>query len=140
MTTPRFFVLAVPALIVAAGCSVVAGVDFGSARERIDPSAAAEAGLDDVAVEACKAAAMRSQKELQFSSEADLRLVGVKGDKLLLAWINPADSTVGEMLAVPKSLYDEIVADEDGDWSAFKSDYEGVLFVDLNRMLVTQAD
>ena len=49
MTTPRFFVLAVPALIVAAGCSVVAGVDFGSARERIDPSAAAEAGLDDEA-------------------------------------------------------------------------------------------
>lgn len=113
-------------------------VTFGwpALREKI---VVAMSGLDDVAVEACKAAAMRSQKELQFSAEADLRLVDVKGDKLLLAWINPSDNTVGEILAVPRSLHDEIVADEDGDWSSFKSDYEGALFVDLNRMLVTQA-
>jgi hypothetical protein len=35
-------------------------------------------------------------------------------------------------------LYDEVVANEEGDWFEFESDYEGALFVDLNRMLVTQ--
>lgn len=112
-------------------------VTFGwpALREKI---VAAENGLDDVAVEACKAAAMRAQAELQFSAEADLRLVDVKDDQLLLAWINPADNSTGEILAVPKSLYDEIVADEDGDWFDFKSDYAGALFVDLNRTLVSQ--
>ena len=47
MATSRFIALAVPALIVAAGCSVVAGVDFGSAHERIDPANLGEAGIDE---------------------------------------------------------------------------------------------
>ncbi|MEO7057655.1 MAG: CpXC domain-containing protein [Caldimonas sp.] len=112
-------------------------VTFGwpALREKI---VAAENGLDDIAVEACKAAAMRAQTELQFSAEADLRLIDVKDGKLLLAWVNPADNSVGEIVAVPKSLHDEIVADEEGDWSDFKRDYEGALFVDLNRLLVSQ--
>ena len=99
---------------------------------------AGEHGLDDVAVEACKAAAMRAQAELPFSGEADLRLVAVDPGRLVLAWVNPADNAMGELLAVPRTLYDEIVADEEGDWFAFKSDYEGALFVDMNRVLLTQ--
>lgn len=99
---------------------------------------ASENGLEDIAVEGCKAAAMRSQDELPFSGEADLRLVDVKDGRLLLAWTNPADNATGDILAVPRSLHDEIAEDVDGEWFAFKSDYEGALFVDLNRVLVTQ--
>ena len=98
----------------------------------------AENGLDDVSIEACKAAAMRVQAELPLSGDADLRLVAVKGDRLVLAWVNPADGEVGEKLAVSRSLHDEIAADEAGDYDEFKRDYEGALFVDLGRMLITQ--
>lgn len=94
--------------------------------------------LDDIAIEACKATAMRNTADLPFSGDADLRLVDVKDDKLVFAWVNPADNTTGEMIAVPRTLHDEIVADEDGDWYAFKADFDGALYVDLNRMLVEQ--
>lgn len=95
-------------------------------------------GLDDLAIEACKATAMRNTAELPFSGDADLRLVDVKDDKLVFAWVNPADNTTGDMIALPRSLHDEVLADEDGDWYSFKSDFDGALYVDLNRMLVTR--
>lgn len=95
-------------------------------------------GLDDIAIEACKAAVMRNSADLPFSGDADLRLVDVKDDKLVFAWVNPADNTTGEMVALPLSLHDEVVADEDGDWYDFKSDFDGALYVDLNRVLVDQ--
>lgn len=104
-------------------------------REKI---VAAANGLDDIAIEACKATAMRNSADLPFSGDADLRLVDVKDDKLVFAWVNPADNTAGDMLALPRSLHDEIVADEDGDWFDFKSDFDGALYVDLNRVLVDQ--
>ncbi|CAN5922679.1 hypothetical protein BH11MYX4_BH11MYX4_12280 [soil metagenome] len=44
----RLFTLAAAALLVAAGCSVVAGVDFGSAHDRVDPAASGEGGLDEL--------------------------------------------------------------------------------------------
>ncbi|HSO37857.1 MAG TPA: hypothetical protein VLT33_35260 [Labilithrix sp.] len=53
MSTPssrvRTLVFALPALLVAAGCSVIAGVDFGNAHERLDPAPGEEGGpaLDD---------------------------------------------------------------------------------------------
>ena len=104
-------------------------------REKI---VAVEHGLDDVAIEACKAAAMRNQKEVPFSGDADLRLVAVEGDRLVFAWVNPADNSTGDMLAMPRSLHDEIVADEEGDWFSLKSDFDGAFYVDINRVLVPQ--
>lgn len=119
------------------GSGMKARVTFGwpALREKV---LIAESGLDDVSVEACKAAAMRVQSELPFSGHADLRLVAVKGDRLVFAWIDPADGEAGQTLAVSRSLHDEIAADEAGDYFEFKSDYEGAFFVDLNRMLITQ--
>jgi hypothetical protein len=119
------------------GAGMKARLTFGwpALREKV---LIAEHGLDDVSIEACKAAAMRVQSELPFSGEADLRLVAVKGDRLVLAWINPADGEAGEKLAVSRSLHDEIAADEAGDYFEFKRDYEDAFFVDLNRMLITQ--
>ncbi|MGZ5155355.1 MAG: CpXC domain-containing protein [Caldimonas sp.] len=104
-------------------------------RERL---LARDHDLDDVAIEGCKATAMRNSAEVPFSGDADLRLVDVKADKLVFAWVNPADNTTGEMIAMPRTLHDEIAADEDGDWYGFKTDFEGALYVDLNRMLVAQ--
>ncbi len=41
----RTLVFALPVVLVAAGCSVIAGVDFGDAHERLDPTALDEAGV-----------------------------------------------------------------------------------------------
>lgn len=95
-------------------------------------------GLDDVAIEGCKATAMRNSAELPFSGDADLRLVDVKDDKLVFAWVNPADNTTGEMIAMPRTLHDEIAADEEGDWFSFKNDFADAYYVDLNRILIAQ--
>ncbi len=44
----RMFAVALPALLVVAGCSVIAGVDFGNAHERLEPGAGeGEGGIDD---------------------------------------------------------------------------------------------
>jgi hypothetical protein len=98
----------------------------------------AELGLDDVVVEACKAAVMRGSRELPFNAGIDLRLLNLNGDKLVMGWQRAADGTIGDMLGVPKKLYDAIAANEDGRWSSLRDEFEGKLFVDLNRMLIEQ--
>jgi uncharacterized protein YbaR (Trm112 family) len=97
-----------------------------------------ELGLDDVVVEACKAAVMRSSSKLPFSADTDLRLMNLKGDKLVMAWQRSADGQVGDALGVPKKLYDAIAANADGRWSSLRGEFDGALFVDLNRLLVAQ--
>lgn len=94
--------------------------------------------LDDVVLEACKAATMRQLGELPFGPDADLRLVDVSARRLVMAWVRPADSGIGEMLGVPRSLYDEIAADARGAWAEWREGFDGALFVDLNRDLVQQ--
>jgi hypothetical protein len=95
--------------------------------------------LDDVVLEACKAATMRQLGELPFGADADLRLVDVSAKRLVMAWVRPADSGIGEMLGVPRSLYDDIAADRTGAWADWRDGFENALFVDLNRELITHA-
>ena len=99
---------------------------------------AREHGLDDVALEACKAAAMRIKGDIPLAGDVDLRLVEAGSDRLMLSWIRSADNAMGEAFAVPRSLHDSIVADEAGEWKGFKLDFADALFVDLNRLLVKQ--
>lgn len=97
-----------------------------------------ELGLDDVVVEACKAAVMRGSSDLPFSPELDLRLMNINAGKLIMAWQRGADGYVGDAMGVPKKLYDAIAANDDGRWSSLREEFDGALFVDLNRMLVAQ--
>src|SRR6185369_543785 len=126
-----------PAAARAIGKTVKPRITFGwpALREKLVVS---ELGLDDVVVEACKAAVMRGSRELPFNAETDLRLLNLNGDKLVMGWQRAADGTIGDMLGVPKKLYDAIAANEDGRWSSLRDEFEGQLFVDLNRMLVAQ--
>jgi hypothetical protein len=96
-------------------------------------------GLDDVALEACKAVVMRRLPTLPFGPDADLRLVDVTSTKLVFAWVRPADSGVGEMLGVPRKVYDDIAADPDAAWTGWRDEYADALFVDLNRELIARA-
>ena len=96
---------------------------------------AAEHGLDDIALEACKAAVMRGVKGLPVSGVADLRLADVDGDQLVLAWLRSYDSAEGDAVSLPRSDYDKIAAELDGTWASLRREFDGALFVDLNRML-----
>ena len=126
-----------PAAARAIGKRVKPRITFGwpALREKL---VASELGLDDVVVEACKAAVMRSSRELPFNAETDLRLLNLNGDKLVMGWQRAADGTLGDVMGVPKKLYDAIAANEDGRWSSLREAFEGQLFVDLDRMLIAQ--
>jgi ribosomal protein S27E len=97
---------------------------------------AAAHGLDDIALEACKAAVMRGVKGLPVSAVSALRLADVNGDRLVMAWLRSYDGAEGEAVNVPRSLHDKVLADVDGAWAGFRRDFDGALFVDLNRMLL----
>ena len=99
----------------------------------------ADQGLDDVAVEACKAAAMRGLDELPTAGAADLRLIAVEKDRLVFGWQDNADAELGDVVGVPRSVHDAVVADADGAWAPFKARYADALFVDLGRDLVGHA-
>ncbi len=128
-----------PAAARSVGKGLVPRITFGwpALREKLRCSTYR---LDDTVLEACKATVMRSLKSLPFGPDADLRLVDVSATRLIFAWVRPADSGIGEMIGVPRTLYEQIAADADGAWAAWHEDYVGALFVDLNRELVSQPD
>jgi CpXC protein len=133
----RAYGAAAPAVARKAGAKLAPRIVFGwpALREKLR---AVAHQLDDVVLEACKAALLRQLGTLPFGPDTDLRLVDVSAKRLVLAWVRPADSGIGEMVGVPRSLYDEIAADSAGAWAAWREDYAGALFVDLNRELVPQ--
>lgn len=97
---------------------------------------AADLGLDDIALEACKAAAIRSGVPMPGLAVAELRLIGGDAQDLLLAWERSYDGATAEVLKVPRALHDEIVADAGGGWAAFRAGFDAAFFVDLKRNLV----
>ena len=99
---------------------------------------AADHHLDDVTLELVKLAIVRTSKTSPLSNENELRLLDVEGDKLVLAWIRAQTEQVVEALKVPRKLYDDIAADEQG-WHALREELSAGLFVDMNRLLVVAA-
>jgi hypothetical protein len=101
----------------------------------------AEAGLDDTVLELLKMAMLRNLDEIPFAADTTLRLVDLAPpDKLVTAWVaNPDDATTG-MKAVPRKLYDDIVADlgraEASRWAPVRAEFDGALFVDVDRLML----
>lgn len=112
-------------------------VTFGWAAVR-EKLVAFEGGLDDVTLELCKLAMMRGLEEQPFGDETELRLYGFEGQDLVMAWIVAASERVMDLLLVPRSLYDEIAADQEG-WQEIRSELAGGMFVDLDRLMVESA-
>lgn len=119
----------------AIGAGLRARITFGwpALREKL---LVAEHGLDDIAVEACKATVMRGVKGLPVAAEADLRLADVDGERLVFAWLRSYDGAEGDAVLLPRSEHDTIVADADGDWADFRRQFDDALFVDLGRVMV----
>lgn len=96
----------------------------------------ADLGLDDLALEACKAMAIRAGAPMPARAVSELRLFGGDEQSLLLAWERSYDGAPGDAVKLPRKLHDGIAADAQGAWASFLAPFEGALFVDLKRQLV----
>jgi len=96
---------------------------------------AADAQLDDVILELAKAALLRGLPKPPVGLGTELRLVEVRPDQLVVAWIRAASESAGELLEVPRTLYDDIAA-APAAWEALRATLADGPFVDLNKLLV----
>ena len=96
----------------------------------------ADAGLDDVTVELVKSAVLRASSSAPVGLGAEMRMVAADADKLHLAWMASIDESVAQTMHVSRKLYDQIAADEGGDWAELRAQLDAGMFVDLNRLLV----
>lgn len=126
-----------PALVRDIGRQLQARVVFGwpALREKI---LLRQQGLDDLLLELCKMALVRSQARIDLADDEDLRLLEATPDELILMWQNGSTEQARETLAVPRALYDEVAAAPQ-DWAQARAELGAGLFVDLNRILVPQA-
>ena len=121
----------------AVGAELSRRVVFGWAalREKI---VAHQNKLDDVTLELCKIAMIRSVADQPLADETELRLVEVDGDEFHMAWIESVTEDLVKLMRVPRSLYDEIESDQEG-WGELREELSKGMFVDMNRIMVVPA-
>jgi endogenous inhibitor of DNA gyrase (YacG/DUF329 family) len=97
---------------------------------------AADAGLDDGWLECTKLALMRGLDDpLPAGQELRLQAVEPGGEESELVFVTVEDADARpEELRVSRGLYDDVAA-EAADWQPLKSQIEGGLFVDVQRLL-----
>lgn len=117
------------------GATLRARVSFGwpAAREKL---LIAELGLNDVSIELCKMAALRSGAPAHLQASTELRLLGVEGEDLVLAWVDSASGETGAELRLARSLYEQIEGDDTSAWDRLRKPMSSGYFVDINRMLL----
>ena len=96
----------------------------------------AEHGLDDATLELLKFGLMRMLDDLPLADDAELRLVGVSGKKLELAWVRPNSDQVLETMSISREMFDDIEEDRVGSWAPLREALSAGPFVDVNRLLV----
>lgn len=121
----------------AIGAKLALRVTFGWAglREKLF---AADQGLDDVTLELCKLAIMRSGAPVQLQRDTELRLIGVDGGELVFAWMLSSDESTDAEMRVGRALYGEIAEDSAGNWAKLRAKLTAGPFVDINRVLIAQ--
>lgn len=118
----------------AVGGELVVRVVFGwpALREKL---LCVEHGLDDVVLEMLKTMLLRNADEPPISDDVELRLVEVSGPQLTLAWVDAATEGMFQTLQVPRSLYDDVAADQ-ANWGTLPEELSAGAFVDMQRLFV----
>ncbi|MGZ5892192.1 MAG: CpXC domain-containing protein [Caldimonas sp.] len=124
--------------IQAIGKRLVRRLVFGWAAVR-EKLVIADLGLDDVTVELCKSAVLRASASAPVGLGAEMRLLGADETHLGFAWLRSLDESVLQTVRANRKLYDEIAADEGGEWKPLRGQLGGML-VDLERLLVAPAE
>jgi hypothetical protein len=90
-----------------------------------------------VDLELVKIAVLRNSALLPSVTETELRLDGLDGEDLLLAWVRSGEESLIDYQQLPRRLYDEIAADS--GWGEMRRQLETASFVDFRRSLVGAA-
>lgn len=93
-----------------------------------------EFGLDDLALETLKLAAISEGKIPTVYAALDLRLTGREADCLMLHWVNPIDGAAVERLRIPEAAYLLVRAGGEA-WVPVASRLASRMFVDLGRVM-----
>jgi hypothetical protein len=114
-------------------CRLVFG--WAALREKL---LLAEQNLDDVNFELLKIALLRGMDNPPLANNAELRLVTVDAEQkeFALASIISEGEQLLETLRIPRELYDEIAADDEG-WHELRTEVSAGYFVDIRRLIVT---
>jgi hypothetical protein len=88
-----------------------------------------------VTLELAKAGVIRNSEDSPVGGDFELRLVGVEGEDLMLAWLRTGAEQPTELLTAPRDLIGEIEADP-GPWQALRDELSRGVFVDLQRTLL----
>ncbi|MCB9791333.1 MAG: hypothetical protein H6741_01285 [Alphaproteobacteria bacterium] len=117
------------------GAAMRARVSFGWAglREKL---LCARHGVDEVSLEALKAALLRDTGGAGLHDEAQLRLVAVDEDRLVLGWFGADMEAPLSALELPRA---RLAAVEGEAWAPLRAAVQGDCFIDMNRTLREEA-
>jgi len=134
----RFFGKRAPPLQQTIGHEMTPRLVFGwpALREKL---IAQTAGLDDITLELFKISILRNVPAPPLADTTELRLIDIDDATLTLRWLNASNEEGIADLTLERPLFDEFALSLE-KWAALRADLEGVLFVDLKRILLTPAD
>jgi len=96
-----------------------------------------EKGLDDVELELLKMALLRGMEDPPLKVGHELRFVDLDaetGELVFVVLVSKTEDFVEE-LRVPRELYDEIAADQEG-WRELRQELQGSYFVDMLKLMI----
>lgn len=120
------------------GQTLAVRIAFGwpALREKL---LAAQAGLDDVALECMKVALVRALDAPPLGDTVELRLMALDAQTLTLQWLDADGEQPIETFSVPRTMYDRIAA-APGPYAELRAALSQGPFVDMNRLLIDPAD
>jgi hypothetical protein len=92
--------------------------------------------LDDIVLELLKTMLLRNSDAPPISDRVELRLVEVEKQELIFAWVDASTDGMYQVLDAPRSLYDDIAADQ-ANWGTLPDDLSAGPFVDMQRLFVS---
>lgn len=115
------------------GRGLKARITFGwpAVREKI---VIADAGLDDVAVEAVKLVILQSRAGNILEEGVELRLIEADDARLTFGWIDVASNDIRQSFAAQRALHDAVRDGE--DWAETRAGLSGDIFVDIQRNFI----
>jgi hypothetical protein len=130
----RSFGKRAPALQQSMGETIKARLVFGwpALKEKLLAQAA---GLDDITLELFKISVLRNVPAPPLADMTELRLIDTEDDVLTLRWLKTVDEEGINDLPLERALYDEFASNLTA-WAGLRADLEGVLFVDMKRILL----
>jgi hypothetical protein len=98
-----------------------------------------DAKLDDITIELFKISVLHNVPAPPLADMTELRLIDIDDETMTLRWLNASNEEGIADLPLERSLYDDFAATTE-HWAELQAELEGVLFVDMKRILLAPAN